>query len=114
MHAPRLRVNRVNCEKAVHLHELNGTWTRLSNAPPPFSNPSIDSTHASPWNSYTDSFRGENDLCLSRVVAPGVVSSESTIGRVQLIFLGGGGIPVRRNGFPPRWKFMEVNLRIEG
>lgn len=36
------------------------------------------------------------------------------LGECNLFFGGGRGIPVRRNGFPPRWKFMEVNLRIEG
>lgn len=69
--------------------------------PTPFSNPSIDSTHAPPWNSYTDSFRGKTISAYRVSLLRGWFRLNPRLGeeRVQLIFFWEGegeGIRVRR------------------
>lgn len=69
--------------------------------PTPFSNPSIDSTHAPPWNSYTDSFRGKTISAYRVSLLRGWFRLNPRLGeeRVQLIFFWEGqgeGIRARR------------------
>lgn len=69
--------------------------------PTPFSNPSIDSTHAPPWNSYTDSFRGKTISAYRVSLLRGWFRLNPRLGeeRVQLIFFWeseGEGIRARR------------------
>lgn len=69
--------------------------------PTPFSNPSIDSTHAPPWNSYTDSFRGKTISAYRVSLLRGWFRLNPRLGeeRMQLIFFWEGqgeGIRARR------------------